>query len=148
MAAVFSAASLMAAAALPMALAAVMAAVSAVIVVIAGSLRILNQGAGQQGIHRPVRVSADSGVQADARLLKGFSGAAADTAADQDISPDFSQHSRQSSVALSVGALYGRIHNLSVLRFINLKLFRVSKMLKNFSIFIGNRNFHLSILPF
>src|SRR5699024_5705795 len=70
MAAVFSAASLMAAAALPMALAAVMAAVSAVIVVIAGSLRILNQGAGQQGIHRPVRVSADSGVQADARLLK------------------------------------------------------------------------------
>ena len=87
MAAVFSAPSLMAAAALPMALAAVMAAVSAVIVVIAGSLRILNQGAGQQGIHRPVRVSADSGVQADARLLKGFSGAAADTAADQDISP-------------------------------------------------------------
>lgn len=51
-------------------------------------------------------------------------------------------------MSLSVGTLHGRIHYFSVLHLVYLKLLCVSKMLKNFSVFISYRDFHFSILPF
>ena len=59
--------------------------VMSVSVVVTGCFRILHQCSGQKRCHCLIRISADSGVQLDARLLESHSGASSDSAADQGI---------------------------------------------------------------
>ena len=68
--------------------------------------------------------------------------AAANSAADQCIHIQRSEHASQSTVTAAVGIYNFRRDNLSILNIIDLKLSSVAKMLENFSVFIGNCNSH------
>ena len=75
-------------------------------------------------------------------LRKSILRTAADASADQNIDLPILQKTCQSSMPRSVRTDHFRRNNLVILHLIYLKGLRVTKMLKDFSIFIGYCNSH------
>ena len=101
------------------------------------------QFAAKIGFHRFVRVSRSSGAEFNAAVLQGCLGAAADTAADQDVDMVFLQQSRQGAMADTVGIEKGLLNDLSIFRIIDRERLRPSEMLENITVIIGYCNSHL-----
>ena len=119
----------------------------AVVVMVAVSVGIKGQFPFQQGFHCLVRVSGNAAVKLDSGLGQSVSRAAADAAADQRIHALFFQKAGQGSVSGFAGAYHRGGSDRSFLYFIDFKIFCVSKVLENLSVFIGCRNFfHFSFL--
>ena len=115
------------------------------VVMITADVGIVCKRACQQGVHRCVRFAADAAVELDTGLRQRHLGAAADTAADQGIYAMCNQESSQCAVTASIGIDYFGTYNLAICNVIDLECFCVSKVLKNFSIFISNCNLHNDI---
>ena len=101
----------------------------------------------QKSGHSGIRIAGHAAVQLDSGSRQSSPGTAADTAADQNIGAQRVQDAGQRAVSASVG-----VHNLgsshaSILYVIDLKLFGVTKVLENLSVFVSNCNSH-SIFSF
>lgn len=115
-------------------------------VVIAGCIRIKYQRIIQKCLHLLIRISLYAREQLDSRRCQRISGAAADSAANQNIHAVSFQKARQASVSLTVGVYYRRRHDFSAFRLINFEFFAMSKVLKYLFIFVSDCNFHRNIL--
>ena len=118
-----------------------------IVMVSADRIRIIQQGACQQGGDLFVRLAGYSRIQGNSRLRQSCTGAAADTAADQCIHAVRLKKSSQSPVAAASG-----IHNLgrsdlSVGYRVDFKLSGMSEMLEYLSVLISDCDFHRNI-PF
>ena len=124
------------------------AAVLMVMVILAYGIRRIVQTAVQEGLYGQIRISGSSRIKRNARLGKGFSGAGAQTAADQGVRAQAFDISGQRFMAVPVSADNFSSRDLSVFDRVNLKLFCPSEMLENFSVFISYRDFHKCFLSF
>lgn len=121
----------------------------AVTVMVAGSIFGEPQGPTEKGLHRLIRIPRYPCVEADPRIPKGILGARADAAADKGIHSTFLQESRQRPMAVPIGVHDLRGRDLPVGDLIDLELLRMAEVLKDFSVFISDRNFfHLLIPPY
>ena len=111
---------------------------SLMIVMIAADIRIITQAAGKKSCNCVIRISAAAAVKPDACLRQCILSAAADAAADQSIDSVLNQKAGKSAMTAAIGIDHFCIGDRSVFHFINLNLFGVSEMLKNFSVFISN----------
>ena len=109
---------------------------SLMIVMIAADIRIITQAAGKKSCNCVIRISAAAAVKPDACLRQCVLSAATDAAADQSIDSVLNQKAGKSAMTAAIGIDHFCIGDRSVFHFINLKLFGVSEMLKNFSVFI------------
>jgi len=75
-------------------------------------------------------------------LSKSSLGTASDTAADENINAVHCQEACKSAVTASEGGDDFFSDDFIVGNVVNLELFSVTEMLKNLSVFIGNRNTH------
>ena len=111
-------------------------------VMTAHGIRIIGKCAFQEGFYLSVCVSHSSRIKLDAGLGKCISCAAADTAADQRVHVQRAQNTCQCAVAAAVGIYHLGRYDLPVFRVVDLELPRVAKVLKNFSVFVSDRNSH------
>ena len=135
----------MVAAAMVLAAAAVTAAFAVVVVlpvVMAGGVGIILQNAGEQGLHRLVSIAGHSRIPPDACGGQRGLGAAPDAAADQNIRANGVEDAGQSAMAAALGVHHLGSDDGSVGDLIDLKLFRVAKMLENLAVFVCDCNFH------
>ena len=114
-----------------------------VAVMIANGIGIEMKSSCQERSYLSIRISGCTGVKSDACLCQGISCSAADAAADQNLNAMGCKEACKCTVAAAVGIHYLAGEDLSVLRLINLKLFGVSEMLENLSVFVSNCNFHV-----
>lgn len=121
---------------------------SLMIVMIAADIRIITQAAGKKSCNCVIRISVAAAVKPDACLRQCVLSAAADAAADQSIDSVLNQKAGKSAMTAAIGIDHFCIGDRSVFHFINLKLFGVSEMLKNFSVFISNCDFHNVLVSF
>ena len=112
------------------------------VVVAAAHIRIITKISGKQRLYRLVRVPGYTAVKPDTRFRQRCLGSAANAAANQRVHAVFRQKSGQSAVAAAIGIHHLGVYHLSIRHIVELKLFCVSKMLKNLSIFVGNCNLH------
>ena len=130
----------------------VMAAVSAVVaraVMVADKIGVKGEPAGDQRLDRLVGVPDDAGVKGDARLGKGGAGAAADAAADQRIRAVGFEEPGQRPVAAAAGADDRGGEDFPALDLVEFKLGAMAEVLEDLAVIvIGNRNFHMGIVPF
>ena len=110
---------------------------------IAGHRRVIAELSCQQSSHSLITAALDPAVQFDARIGQCLLGTAADAAANERIDASTPQQARQSAMSLTIRTDYLTGRHLISLAHINLKSLRLSKMLKNIAICIGNRNFHI-----
>ena len=113
-----------------------------VVVVAAYGVGIVGQAASQQGLHLGVRTAGRTGVELNPRLSQGAAGAAADAAADQRIYIMLHKEAGKRAVTASVGGNYFGTCYSAIFHRVKFKLLCVSEVLKHFSIFISDRNFH------
>jgi hypothetical protein len=116
-----------------------------VVVVIASDLGIKTQLIGEECVHRFIARAADTAKQLDAGTRKCHLCAASDTAADEYRYVLLREKSCQRTVTATA-----RVDDLggyyrSVFHRIDFKLFGVSEMLKDLSVFISYCNFHYVI---
>ena len=114
------------------------------VVVVTVYIRVIAKGPCQKRLDRLVRIAGDSAVKPDSRFRQRRLRSAADAAADQRIHLPREQKARQRSMPLSVCANHLRARYLPVRNVIHLKLLCVPKMLKNHTVLIGYRHFHLN----
>lgn len=107
---------------------------------------IVVQASGQKRRHRFIRVSLHAGIQTDPRVVQRHPRAHSDPAADQRLHAVRLQKARQRSVSAALCADHRFLRHLSILCLIQLEALTMSEMLKNLSVFIGYRNFHLSVI--
>ena len=105
-------------------------------------IRIVLQIAGNQCFHCTVGIAGSSSIQLNACRIQCVACATTDTSADQCIHLQCLKHSCQCTMSTSVGIYHLRGENLLILHIIDLELIRMSKMLKNLSVFIGYCNSH------
>lgn len=89
-----------------------------------------------------ISTAGHAAIELDSRSSQRHLCAAANTSADQRIHVQCSKHAGQGTMTAAVGIYNFRRDNLSILNIIDLKLSGMAKMLKNFSVFIGNCNSH------
>ena len=111
-------------------------------VVAAHHMGVIGQRSGSQRLCRLVRVAGYTAIQLDACCCQRRLGAAADTAADQRVHVQRAQNACQCAVAAAVGIYHLGRYDLPVFRVVDLELLRVAKVLKNFSVFVSDRNSH------
>ena len=99
-------------------------------VVAALDLRVVLQAAGQERLHRGIRVAADAAVEPDARRGQRSLRSAANAPADQRVDAALRQESRQRAVPTAVGVHDLGRHDLPVGDIVELELRRVTEMLK------------------
>ena len=124
------------------------AAVLMVMVILAYGIRRIVQTSVQEGLYGQICFSGNSRIKRDACLGKGFSGAGAQTAADQSVRAQAFDITGQRFMAVPIVAHDFRFCNLSVFDGVNFKLFCPSEVLENFSVFISYCNFHKCFLSF
>ena len=107
---------------------------------------IVVQASGQKRRHRFIRISLHAGIQTDPRVVQRHPRAHSDPAADQRLHAVRLQEARQRSVSATLCADHRFLRHLSILCLIQLEALTMSEMLKNLSVFIGYRNFHLSVI--
>ena len=118
-----------------------------VVMVVALNIGVEIQLSRQQRLHSCIRITGNTTVQLNSRLCQCSLSTAANPAAYQNIHPVNLQESGQCTVAASIGIQNHLVHNCAVFHLVEFKAFRVTKMLKNLSIFIGNSNFHRNSFP-
>ncbi len=124
--------------------AAVLAAFAVVMVamVVAFDVRIKTEASAQKRLHGLIRIAGHAAVERNPGFLQSPARAAADSAADQRIHMDLLQNIRQSAMSAAVGIDDRSKRHFAVLYVIDLKPLRMSKMLKNLSVFVSYRNSH------
>ena len=128
---------------MPMFAAVVMAVMFTVRVMITFRIGIADQRAGQQRLHRLIGISRYAVVQLDSGLLQRILGTAANAAADQPAHALLLEKRRQRTMP-AAGGRHNLLGNHSAfLHVIQLKLLRVTKMLENLSVLVGDRNSHI-----
>lgn len=111
-------------------------------VVIAHHIGVIGQGSGGQCFRRRIRITVHAAIQLDTCRRQCRLGTAADTAADQRVHMQRAQNARQRAVAAAVGIHHFRGNDVAVFHIVDLELLRVAKVLKNFSVFVSDRNSH------
>src|SRR5699024_6521455 len=111
-------------------------------VMAADSIRIIIQTAFQECFNLCVCISAGSRIKTDSGLSQSISGASADSSADQYFCSHILQKSCQGTMSLSIGIHDLRGNNFPLFCFIDLKMLRMTEMLKNLSLVISYRYFH------
>ncbi len=112
------------------------------IVMIAMHVRIIAQRSGQERFYCLVRIPLDASIQPNSRFSKRGLRSAADSSANERIDLIGRKKSRQSAVARAVGCDDLFTRHFSVRDVIEFKLFRMSEVLKNLPVFIGDCNPH------
>lgn len=125
------------------------AAVVAILMMVMAALNvgIELQFSRQQRLHRRIRIAGNTAVQLNPSLSQRRLCTAPNTAADQRIHAINLQKSGQCSMPASVGLQKQFADHRPIFHFIQFKPLRVTKMLKNLPILIGNRNFHGNSFP-
>ena len=116
------------------------------VVVVALDIRIIAEIVRKIRLDRCIARTADTAVKLNACTCKCYLSTTADTSADENVSTDDRQKSHKCSVSLTIGVDYFRGYDRIILNLINLKLLRVTEMLKDLSVFVSNCYFHAFIL--
>lgn len=114
----------------------------AVVVVIAMYIRVIGQGAVQQGLHGGIGIAADTAEQTYTGLGQCHLGTTADSAANQGVNIVLHQKTGQCTVTAAIGVNNLCVQDIAVADFVNFELLCVAEMLKNLAVLIGNCNFH------
>src|SRR5699024_9531687 len=118
-----------------------------VVVMAAHHVGIIGQPAGDQVLHRLIRVSGAAAVEDHPGLRQGGPGPAANAAADQGVDVHLGQKVRQSPVAGAIGGHYRAADHLPVLHVVDLELLRVTEMLIDLTVFVSYRDPHVTRPP-
>lgn len=113
-----------------------------VVMVVAANVRIVAEGTGNKGFHGCVRIAGNTAIEPDACCCQGHLRTAADSTADQYIGIEGGENPGQSAVTAAVGVHDLGGQNLPILDIVDLKLLRVTKMLENLAVFVGNCDSH------
>ena len=124
--------------------ASVLPAVMMVMVVTFG-IGIISKITCSKALCRLVCISVDTPIELNACLGKCHLCTAANAAADQHIYIELGKKSGQCTMSASIGIDYFSRENFISFDGINLKLFRMAEVLKNFTITISYCDFHLMI---
>ena len=100
----------------------------------------------EKGLHRSICIPLHTGIDLDPSLAEGHLRAVANAAADQRIHVVCLQEARQRAVAAAVGIQHDSGRHGAVFYHVQLELGRVSKVLKNLSVFIRDCNSHIFLL--
>lgn len=114
-------------------------------VMVALNIGIIQQIAGNQGSHSCISAAGNTAVQLNACCCQSHLSTAADTAADENICVESSQHTGQGTVTAAVGIHNLRGYYLTVLDIIDFKFLGMAEMLENHTIFISDCNSHCGI---
>ena len=136
------AATAMAAAGMTLAMIVMTAAGMTFAMMIAADIGVECQRSADQSIDSIIGIARYTAEEADTSLCKSHLCTAANTAADECIYTAFSQKTGQSTVTTAVGIDDLSSENFTVLDLIDLELLRMTKMLENLSVCVGNCNFH------
>ena len=117
-----------------------------VVVVIASDLGIEIQFICKQSVYCIVARAANSAEKLNARTRKCHLSTTANSAANENISTHCLQKARKCAVTASIRVDDLGRNDLSILYCVDLKLLRVTEMLKDLSVFVSNCNFHIFIL--
>lgn len=103
----------------------------------------------QEIFYRLIRLAAAATVKGDSGLFQPFLGSSADATADHPIDTQLLEHTGQSPVPLSLGAVHFCLLYLPVCQIIDFEILRPAKMLEDFSVFriVGHCKFHRFLLP-
>ena len=112
------------------------------VVMAAAGVGIVVQGAAEEQLHSLVCIAGNTAVNGNARIVQCGTGAAAQTAADQNFDALLIQKTCQSAVAAAVGVQNLRGQDLAVFHFVDLELSRVTKVLVDAAVFISNCDFY------
>lgn len=115
---------------------------SVVIVVVAAGIWIEFQRSLCQRLCRCVSGPFYTGVELDARVSQRHLRPHTDASADQGINLSRLKESGKGAVPVPVRFDYLLVYNVAFFGVIQLKMFGMSEMLKNFSVFIRNCNSH------
>ena len=113
------------------------------IVMIAASIRIKLQSACREGFRRFVCAAFYAAEYLDTGLCQRVLRTAADTSTDERIDLPSLQETGQRAMAHALVSNYLCIYDFSILDFVNLKLLRMTKMLKYLSVFVSYCQFHV-----
>lgn len=124
--------------------ASVVAAGMALLVMVVGADRvgIVAESAGQKGRHIFICAAGSAGVKLNPGLGQRRTCAAADAAADENIDSMLLKETGQRAVAAAIGVNDLGGEDLGALYLIDLKLLAMPEVLKNLSVFIGDRDVH------
>ena len=111
-------------------------------VMAAPDIRIKDKIPCQQSLYRFIRIAGDAPVKPDASIVKRILRARSDPAADQRIHIELFQKSRQGAMPAAVRFCRPLSDDPAFFCIIDLKLFRVPKMLVYISVFICDCNSH------
>ena len=112
------------------------------VMVITMNIRVITKSSCKKSVYSFVSISADTTEKTDSDLGQGVLCATANAATDQGIYAVLYQKTSQRTVSISVSIYYLCACDFAIRYIVNLKSFCVSKVLKNFSIFISYCNFH------
>jgi len=115
------------------------------VMVVAFGIGIISKVACNKALYRLVCISIDTAIELNACLGKCHLCTASNAAADQHIYIELGKKAGECTMAASVGVDDLCRKNFIPVYGINLKLFRVAKMLKNFTITTSYCDFHLMI---
>ena len=120
-----------------------------VIVVVTVNVRVIDQSSVQQSAYSVIRAPGNAAVQLDSGSLQSVLGSGTDTTTNQRINIIALQETGQRSMSVAVPSRNPGFSDFAVLHCIQLELLRVSKMLENVPVFIGDSDFHTipSLLP-
>ena len=110
--------------------------------VIALHIGVKLKAARQQIFHCCVSFTGNTAVKLNSSFGKCLLSAAADTAADQDGYTGRFQKACQCTVTAAVGVYQCGCGDFAVFHVVEFKLFCVTKVLKNLSVFVSDCNFH------
>lgn len=106
-------------------------------------IRVICKLSGQISLHRFIRRTGYASTETDSGFGQCRLGPAANAAADQHICLCLCKEAGQRAMPLAIRIDNLCVYDLSVQDIVELKLSGMSKMLKDCSIFISYRNFHM-----
>ena len=115
------------------------------VMVVAFGIGIISKVPCNKALYRLVSISVDTAIELNACLGKCHLCAAANAAADQHIDIELGKKTGKCAMSASVGVDDLCRKNFIAFNGINLKLLRVTEVLKNFTIAISYCDFHLMI---
>ena len=113
-----------------------------VAMVIALNVRVIQKLTADQGFHSRIRTAGNAAEQLYTGCCQRHLGTTADAAADQHIRFQRRQYASQSAVTAAVGIHNLCRQNLTILNIIDLELLGMTKVLKDISVFVSNRDSH------
>ena len=118
------------------------------VVVVAMSIRVIDQTACHIICYYAVRTAGNAAKQLDACLCQSHLRTGADAAAENDVDAMLEQEADQCAVALPVGENDLTAEDAAVFDFIEFELCRMAEVLEYLAVFIRNCDFHFCILLF